>query len=363
MLGGPCWRARSRRSTTTRPRRAGSSPAASSGLALILARVGGGRRPGGRVGHGAERRRSRVARAVRRARPPGPRRRGATGRAAPGRRSRRGRRCGCSANGVALPLALQAIYVICLPLASREGEGAVTSFGYAYLLTVGGRRGHRLEPGARHRRAVDAHRARRRVGPPATSSRPPGSGSVAVRIRRRRARARRRDDRGGPARLELAGGRRCGDRAGSSPSSPPWAVASVGIAVTFPLLFVHGRGWWLPLLAAAWIALQFPLAWLGQTSCSAWTGSRFSLALTTGLILGVMLASLGSASSRWRRGSSWRSASDRRRRRRLRSSVPFGVARARPRRGRSARRLFVGILGATRPAPLREAWRYLRALT
>ena len=38
------------------------------------------------------------------------------------------------ANGVALPLALQAIYVVCLPLASREGEGAVTSFGYAYLL-------------------------------------------------------------------------------------------------------------------------------------------------------------------------------------------------------------------------------------
>ena len=39
------------------------------------------------------------------------------------------------ANGIALPLALQAIYVICLPLASREGEGAVTSLGYAYLLS------------------------------------------------------------------------------------------------------------------------------------------------------------------------------------------------------------------------------------
>ena len=38
-------------------------------------------------------------------------------------------------NGVALPLALQAIYVICLPPASREGEGAVTSLGYAYLFS------------------------------------------------------------------------------------------------------------------------------------------------------------------------------------------------------------------------------------
>ena len=38
-------------------------------------------------------------------------------------------------SGIALPLALQAIYVISLPLASREGEGAVTSFGDAYLLS------------------------------------------------------------------------------------------------------------------------------------------------------------------------------------------------------------------------------------
>ena len=33
----------------------------------------------------------------------------------------------------ALPLALQAVYLVCLPFAAREGVGAVTSFGYAYL--------------------------------------------------------------------------------------------------------------------------------------------------------------------------------------------------------------------------------------
>ena len=37
------------------------------------------------------------------------------------------------ARGVSLPLALQAIYVVSLPLAAREGVGAVTSFGFAYL--------------------------------------------------------------------------------------------------------------------------------------------------------------------------------------------------------------------------------------
>ena len=39
--------------------------------------------------------------------------------------------------GLALPFALQAIYLVCLPLAAHEGVGSVTSFGYAYLLPRG----------------------------------------------------------------------------------------------------------------------------------------------------------------------------------------------------------------------------------
>ena len=81
---------------------------------------------------------------------------------------------------------------------------------------------------------------------------------------------------------------------GSSRVLSPWAVASVGIAVTFPLLFVHGRGWWLPLLAVVVLVLQVPLAWLGQTLFGL-SGIALALALTTGLILVVMLAALGSA--------------------------------------------------------------------
>ena len=74
----------------------------------------------------------------------------------------------------------------------------------------------------------------------------------------------------------------------------PWAVATVGISVTFPLLFVHGRGWWLPILAVAVIGLQIPLARLGQVTLGL-EGIALSLAITTGLILVVMLAALGSA--------------------------------------------------------------------
>jgi hypothetical protein len=39
-------------------------------------------------------------------------------------------------SGAALPFALQAVYLVCLPIAAREGVGAVTSFGYAYLIAA-----------------------------------------------------------------------------------------------------------------------------------------------------------------------------------------------------------------------------------
>jgi len=39
-------------------------------------------------------------------------------------------------SGAALPFAMQAIYLVCLPFAAREGVGAQTSFGYAYLIAA-----------------------------------------------------------------------------------------------------------------------------------------------------------------------------------------------------------------------------------
>ena len=42
-------------------------------------------------------------------------------------------RLGAFAVGAALPLALQLLYVVCLPFAARLGPGAATSFVYAYL--------------------------------------------------------------------------------------------------------------------------------------------------------------------------------------------------------------------------------------
>ena len=42
-------------------------------------------------------------------------------------------RLGVFATAAALPIALQLLYVVCLPFAGSVEPGAVTSFGYAYL--------------------------------------------------------------------------------------------------------------------------------------------------------------------------------------------------------------------------------------
>ena len=261
------------------------------------------------------------------------------------------------ANGIALPLALQAIYVICLPLASREGEGAVTSLGYAYLLSsavvaVTASSLGIVTAVPLTRTGLGEGRAARHVVASAWL------GVLAIGFV--------------AGVLALAGGTiveaLLGPSYGGATGAEigelvavfsPWAVASVGIAVTFPLLFVHGRGWWLPLLAGAVVLLQFPFAWLGLELLGL-NGIALSLALTTGLILVVMLAALGSA---------------------LAVLAGLGVATAIVAAIAAAAFLppwallepvaaaivgavlFVAIVAAVRPPPLRAAWRYLRALT
>ena len=96
-----------------------------------------------------------------------------------GRRARRvaGRLLERGARRLRCPLALQAVYLVCLPFAAREGVGAVTSFGYAYLARVGARRRDVVVARARDLGAADAARARSRPESRGTSSRRRGSRS------------------------------------------------------------------------------------------------------------------------------------------------------------------------------------------
>ena len=71
-----------------------------------------------------------------------------------------------------------------------------------------------------------------------------------------------------------------------------------GSRLTFPLVFVAGRGWRLPLLALAVIVLQLPLAWLG-TLTPASTASPSHWRSRPGLIPLVLLARSARPAAAW----------------------------------------------------------------
>jgi hypothetical protein len=137
-----------------------------------------------------------------------------------------------------------------------------------------------------------------------------------------------------------------------------WIIASIGVAVTFPLAFVAGRTRGLPWIALAALALQVPLAWAGARLLEL-DGLALSLGLTTLLILGALLRELHALAEAARRltlaalvvaaltvaaflppalvlGSV--------------SSALVGVA------------VYAALLALLRPRGLVAGWRYLRAL-
>jgi hypothetical protein len=70
-----------------------------------------------------------------------------------------------------------------------------------------------------------------------------------------------------------------------------WAVVTVGVSVTFPLVFVAERGRALPLIALAALALHVPLALAGWR-LAALDGLAVALALTTAVVLVLLLRQL-----------------------------------------------------------------------
>jgi hypothetical protein len=76
----------------------------------------------------------------------------------------------------------------------------------------------------------------------------------------------------------------------------PWMVVSVGVNVAFPLAFVADRLRALPLIGAVALAAQVPLAWIGAELFEL-DGLALSLAASTLLVLGALLAQLGAVES------------------------------------------------------------------
>ena len=259
--------------------------------------------------------------------------------------------------GATLPFALQAVYLICLPIAARGDVGDVTSFGYAYLvgsaivavagsslglvtsvpLTRAGIDGRRV---ATH---VDAASWLALVAIGATAGIFAVAGGTILR-----------------GVLGGAYGTEVGEEIGLLVVAlAPWMIVSVGVTVTFPLVFVARRGAALPVVALAVVALHVPIAFAGQAVAGLW-GLAAALALSTAVALAWMLDlldALRTALGELALASLLVGALVA-----VAYVVPGLVLDGIP-AAVAGTLVFVALLGALRPAGLRASWVYLRELT
>jgi hypothetical protein len=258
---------------------------------------------------------------------------------------------------VALPLALQAVYLISLPFVAREGVGSQTSFGYAYLagaalVAVTSSSLGLVTSVPLARVGLDAPRIARHV---VSSS---WLALVAV---------------GAAAGVfAVAGPSLVGPVLGDSYLADvgrelgrliallsPWMVFSIGFSVTLPLLFVQERTRALGAASVALVALHVPLAWLGQ-SVGGLAGLSLALAATTLATLALMLRRLHAARSTLialGRAAATVGAV---------AAAAFVVPGLLLRPGLAAAvglTLYALLLLALRPPGLGGSWRYLRSLT
>jgi hypothetical protein len=258
--------------------------------------------------------------------------------------------------GVALPVALQGLYLIAYRFASGLGTGRATTFSYAYLIasffvavtassvalvaTVPfAREGSSGPRVARHVVAISW------LSLALVAAAAGVFALVSEQVVQRVLGA----SYGGDTGVEL--GRLVVYLA-------PWMVASVAVTVTFPLVFVGGRARWLPVLAVVSLGVQVLVEW-GATAAFGLAGAAGGLAVTTALVLGVLLARLG-ALARVARGLCVAAA--------VCGGVgllAFGLPKlvVGPYAAAAAGLVAYGVvLALWRPAGLRQAWAYVRTL-
>ena len=199
-----------------------------------------------------------------------------------------GRRLGSLLQGAAVPLALQACYLIALRLAAKLGVGSVTSFTYAYLAasTLVGATGFALgviSSAPLTRRGVYGEAAGRHVVHAAWVSLSFVGAAAGV--------------------FALVGGRIVhfvlGDEYAGRVGRDlgllvvylsPWMIAWIGFVVTFPLVFVAARRRYLAPVALAAVAVMLPLG-IGLRSWWGMPGIAVALGLSTLVAaLGLMWA-------------------------------------------------------------------------
>ena len=266
------------------------------------------------------------------------------------------RRIRAVSRGIALPLALQAVYLICLPLAAREGVGAVTSFGYAYLagsavVAVTAASLALVTAVPLTRVSLDREMVVTHVLSSSWLALVAVAAAAGVFVVA-----------GEPILGAVLGGdydSRTGKELGRLIAAcAPWMVASIGFAVTLPLVFVRSRLERLPVVAVATIGFHIPVAVAGQL-----LGGIFGLAIALGASTFLALAWLldllhvaGAALAGLGREVGIVGAL---------AVAAFGISQV-AFSGMTAAVLglscFAGLIGLLRPSGLVVSWRYLRAL-
>jgi len=190
------------------------------------------------------------------------------------------------ARAAALPIVLQAFFVVCLRFASDLGTGAVTSFTYAYfvaaaLVSVTASSLGMVSSVPLARVALSPARASRHVVSMSLVSFAAVAAAAGVfslvgdRIVHAALGPNYEGDPGGEiGRLIVLLG--------------PWMAVSIGVTITFPMLFVASRERRLPLLAVAALLLHVAVAW-AAVSAFELDGAAVALTVST---LGVLVALL-----------------------------------------------------------------------
>jgi hypothetical protein len=266
------------------------------------------------------------------------------------------RRLGALAEGVALPFALQGLFVIATRFAQGLGDGPATIFAYAYLIAallvaVTATSLALVSSVPLAREGLTSELARRHVIAAswlslAVVAAAAGVFAVAGETVARWALG---PDYGGGAGEQL--GRLVAYLA-------PWMVVSIAVSVAFPLLFVRGRARLLPVLAVGALLAQVPVEWAGR---EAWglAGIAAGMAVTTGGILVALLWWLGALAGVLRGLlvaaalcgglAALAFAAPRA----LLEPVPAALA---------GLAIYAAVLASWRPSGLRAAWTYARAL-
>jgi hypothetical protein len=179
--------------------------------------------------------------------------------------------------GVAVPLAVQGLYVIALRFAAGTGEGNVTSLSYAYLLaamfvTATAFSLSLISAAPLTRRGADPLVAAKHVVDAAWISLAVVAAASGI--------------------VALVGGRLITWALGHHYSLAPWMVASAAFSIAYPLVFVMHRTRLLLPLAGAGLVADLPISFAAR----AWgglAGVALSLGISTLLLVLGLMAALG----------------------------------------------------------------------